>query len=155
MPSHVLLMSPTVSEGQKHALSCRAVCKIAPILLQVFFNNGKAPSCFKAWRKFISQVLFSGKGEGRQSNYLPRQENELCMSNQHIWMAEDIRHQPNLGPASFTCSGTPHTAQIMYSTEVIRNREGQVWDFGSAFDFHLHAEDSIIIRCILNEETQT
>lgn len=75
------------------------------------FNNGKAPDCFKARRKFISQVLLSGKGEGRQSNYLPRQEDKLCMSNQHFWMAEDLRHQPNLGPASFTCSGTHHTAQ--------------------------------------------
>jgi len=72
-----------------------------------FFNNRKAPSCFKAQRKFISQVLFSRKGEGRQSNYLPRQEDELCMSNQHIWTAEDIRHQPNLGPASSTCWAHP------------------------------------------------
>lgn len=69
------------------------------------------------------QVLFSVKGGGRQSNYLPRQEDEVCMSNQHIWTTEDIRHQPNLGSASFTCLCIPHTAQTMYFTEVISNRE--------------------------------
>lgn len=89
-PSHALLTSPmvlgeTCFELQDWVRRCTNASG-------GFFNNGNAPSCSKAPRKLGSQDLFSGKGEERQSNYLPRQEDALCMSNQRIWTAEDISH---------------------------------------------------------------
>lgn len=140
---------------EKHVLSCGTVCNTAPMLLWGFLMMEMLQAVSKHGGNLYCKSCSPGKE--RQSNYLPRQKDALCMSNQHIWTAEDIRHQPNLGPASFTCScsGTLPPAQTMYFTVVTRSREGRVWDSGPAFDFHLNAGDSITIRSTLNEETQT
>lgn len=84
MPSTVL------PESQKCVLSCGTACSIVSMVLVcllIFFNVGKLQAVSKHRGNPHCKFRSLGQRQGRQSKYLPGQEDELCMGDQHV-MAE-------------------------------------------------------------------
>lgn len=71
-----------------------------------FFNVGKLQAVSKHRGNPHCKFRSLGQREGRQSKYLPGQEDELCMGDQHM-MAECTWCQVNAGTASLPCLAQP------------------------------------------------